>query len=65
MSNISDHVFTKMSSGRWLCTMGVVIVFVVGSLTHYIPVPAIVDLSKLVITFYFVKAAMEGNGGKS
>lgn len=51
---MNDHVGRKVTSGRWLCTLGVVVVFAYCAVAlKLFSAEQILDVTKLVLVFYF------------
>lgn len=57
--DIGTHVFTKLTSGRWIFTVASAAVFVTLSVTGKLPPDDVKELLMLIATFYFVQRSVE------
>ncbi|MFH1498198.1 MAG: hypothetical protein ABII82_10275 [Verrucomicrobiota bacterium] len=63
---MNDHLKTKLTSGRWLCTFGATVVFVFMACTDKLSNQEALNIVQMVFMFYFIQQAMkpENGGGK-
>jgi hypothetical protein len=60
-----EHIFLKMSSGRWILTMTCALVFAYGAFNKIIPADAVVSIVSMVFISYFNRPDRKPNeGGK-
>jgi hypothetical protein len=59
IQDASAHMLSKVSSGRWLCTVTVTAAYVYAVVTGLIDAQTITEVTKLVLMFYFLKTATE------
>ena len=53
----------KLTSGRWLLTVGATVVFVITALNGTMPVDEVKTIVLMVMTFYFTQRRDDENGG--
>ena len=58
------NIQEKLTSGRWLCTLGATVVFVFMACTDKFSNQEALNVVQMVFMFYFIQQAMkpEGNG---
>jgi len=60
-----EHIFAKMSSGRWILTMTCALVFAYGTFAKIIPPDATVSIVSMVFISYFNRPDRgKENGGQ-
>jgi len=59
IQDAGTHALSKITSGRWLCTVAVTLVFVYCAATGVLSQQEISDTVKMVFMFYFLKPPTE------
>ena len=60
-----EHIFAKMSSGRWILTMTCAVVFLYGAVNKIIPADAVISIISMVFISYFNRPDRgKENGGQ-
>ncbi len=62
LKEILTHLFTKMSSGRWILTVICGLVFAYTAINKIIPVDAVVSILTMVFVNYFNKPVADQKG---